>query len=80
MYHEVIVKDLSFEKVLEELVNSSNWEKYYENCGDIHIYNQDNTVLKDKTHFRFKTFEFDVEAEVEEYILDESETCLAWLE
>lgn len=78
--NEVIVKDLSFEKVLEGLVDSSNWEKYYENCGDIYMYNQDNTVLKDKTRFRFKTFGFDVEAEVEEYILDESEGFLrlAW--
>jgi len=78
--NEVIVKDLSFEKVLEGLVDSGNWEKYYENCGDIHMYNQDNTVLKDKTRFRFKTFGFDVEAEVEEYILDESEGFLrlAW--
>lgn len=34
------------------------------------MYNQDSTVLKNDTHFHFKTFGFDVEAQVEEYDLD----------
>ncbi|WP_368394914.1 hypothetical protein [Streptococcus gallolyticus] len=34
------------------------------------MYNQDSTVLKNDTRFRFKTFGFDVEAQVEEYDLD----------
>lgn len=44
------------------------------------MYNQDSTVLKNDTHFHFKTFGFDVEAQVEEYDLDAENGVLrlAW--
>ncbi len=54
--NEVIVKGLDFNKVVQHLRDASCWEKYYKNSGNIHMHNQDNTVLKDKTRFRFETF------------------------
>ncbi|SDB07650.1 poly(A) polymerase [Streptococcus henryi] len=76
--NEVIVKDISFNKVLDGLLDAAKWETYYENSSDVYMYNQDNTVLTTATRFRFKTFGFDVEAEVEEYNLDDNTLRLAW--
>ncbi|MFU0761908.1 hypothetical protein [Staphylococcus pasteuri] len=44
--NEIIVKDLSFDNVIESLLNTSKWENYYSNSSDIYMYNQDSPVLK----------------------------------
>lgn len=76
--NEVIVKGLDFNKVVQHLRDASHWEKYYKNSGNIHMYHQDNTILKDKTRFRFETFGFLVEAQVEEFELKDTILRLAW--
>lgn len=78
--NEVIVKNLDFDRVLDALLDASKRERYYENSSDVYMYNQDSTVLTNNTRFRFKTFGFDVEAQVEEYNLDAENGVLrlAW--
>lgn len=78
--NEVVFKDLDFDKILDGLLDAGKWETYYENSSDVHMYNQDSTVLTNDTRFRFKTFGFDVEAQVEEYDLDAENGVLrlAW--
>ena len=74
--NEVVFKDLDFDKILDGLLDTGKWETYYKNSSDVHMYNQDSTVLKNDTRFRFKTFGFDVE----EYNLDAENGVLrlAW--
>nr|WP_253896381.1 hypothetical protein [Streptococcus gallolyticus] len=62
--NEVVFKDLDFDKILDGLLDTGKWETYYENSSDVHMYNQDATVLKNDTRFRFKTFGFDLEAQI----------------
>ncbi len=76
--NEVIVKGLDFNKVVQHLRDASHWGKYYKNSGNVHMHNQDNTILKDKTRFRFETFGFLVEAQVEEFELKDTILRLAW--
>ncbi|GAA7664857.1 hypothetical protein HpMMM63_15150 [Helicobacter pylori] len=76
--NEVIVKGLDFNKVVQHLRDASHWEKYYKNSGNVHVYNQDDTILKDKTRFRFETFGFLIEAQVEEFELKDTILRLAW--
>ncbi|KEY39767.1 polyketide cyclase [Helicobacter pylori] len=76
--NEVIVKGLDFNKVVQHLRDVSCWEKYYKNSGNVHMHNQDNTILKDKTRFRFETFGFLIEAQVEEFELKDTILRLAW--
>ncbi|MGL2803144.1 SRPBCC domain-containing protein [Helicobacter pylori] len=76
--NEVIVKGLDFNKVVQHLRDASCWEKYYKNSGNVHMHNQDNTILKDKTRFRFETFGFLIEAQVEEFELKDTILRLAW--
>ncbi|WP_430611395.1 SRPBCC domain-containing protein [Enterococcus sp. DIV0876] len=76
--NEVIIKDLSFEKVWEYLSDTSYWEKYYKNSSDIHMYNQESSVLNEETRFRFKTFGFDVEAQIEEFDKKNDIARLSW--
>ncbi|MDO6574904.1 hypothetical protein ACUXOR_001104 [Staphylococcus pasteuri] len=76
--NEIIVKDLSFDNVIESLLNTSKWENYYSNSSDIYMYNQDSPVLKQNTRFKFKTFGFDIEAEVEECMVEDNIARIAW--
>ncbi|GAA9989070.1 hypothetical protein VN1001_14710 [Helicobacter pylori] len=76
--NEVIVKGLDFNKVVQHLRDASHWEKYYKNSENIHMHNQDNTILKDKTRFCFETFGFLIEAQVEEFELKDTILRLAW--
>jgi poly(A) polymerase len=76
--NEVIVKGLDFEKVWHYLADAATWETYYENSSDVQMYNQASTELKADTRFKFKTFGFDVEAQVEECEVDGEVARLAW--
>ncbi|GAA7280428.1 hypothetical protein HpCK40_13830 [Helicobacter pylori] len=76
--NEVIVKGLDFNKVVQHLRDTSYWERYYKNSGNVHVYNQDDTILKDKTRFCFETFGFLIEAQVEEFELKDTILRLAW--
>lgn len=68
--NEVIVKNVSFDKVLNNLIDISNWEKYYSNCSNVHTINQDNSILKLNTEFYFDTFGLKIEAKVVEFNID----------
>lgn len=76
--NEVIVKDLDFEKVWLCLSDTVYWEKYYKNSSNIYMYNQASSQLIKETRFRFKTFGFDVEAQVKELEKSEGIVRLAW--
>jgi hypothetical protein len=76
--NEIIVKDLAFENVIENLIDTSKWEQYYANSSDINMYNQASTKLQQDTRFKFKTFGFDIEAEMEELVIEENIARIAW--
>lgn len=65
--NEVIVKGLTAEEVFDNLLDTSIWESYYDNVGDIYFYNNDGPVLKKDTRFRFSTFGFPIEAQIIEF-------------
>ena len=66
--NEMIIKDLSFNAVWENLINTSVWDKYYSNMADVEFYNQENSYLKEGSIFKFKTFGFPIEAQIIEFI------------
>ena len=55
--NEIIVRNLSFETVIENLIDTSKWEHYYKNSSDIHMYHQTSSKLQQDTRFKFKTFD-----------------------
>lgn len=65
--NEIIVKGLNAREVFDNLIDTSIWETYYNNVGDIYFYQQDGSKLKANTRFRFSTFGFPIEAEVVEF-------------
>lgn len=76
--NEIIVSNLSFENVVTNLIDTSKWESYYSNSSDIYMYNQESSVLQQDTRFKFKTFGFDIEAEMEELQIEKSIARIAW--
>lgn len=76
--NEIIVSNLSFENVVSNLIDTSKWESYYSNSSDIFMYNQESSVFQKDTRFRFKTFGFDIEAEIEELQIDQNIARIAW--
>lgn len=66
--NEMIIKDLSFNAVWENLINTSVWDKYYSNMADVEFYNQEDSYLKEGSRFKFKTFGFPIEAQITEFI------------
>lgn len=65
--NEVIVRGITATDVFDNLIDTSIWESYYDNVGDIYFYNNDGPVLKPGTRFRFSTFGFPIEAEIIEW-------------
>ena len=76
--NEVIVRDVPYQAVLDNLLDASKWPGYYSNCADIHMYNQEDTMLREGTRFRFKTFGFDVESEVIQCSVSDRLLRLSW--
>lgn len=66
--NEMIIKDLNINNVWENLVNTSVWEKYYSNMGNISFENSTNSYLKENSRFSFTTFGFPIKAEITEFI------------
>lgn len=66
--NEMIIKDLSLEKVWENLVNTSSWEKYYSNMAEVEFYDKKGPYLEEGSRFKFKTFGFPIEAKITEFI------------
>ncbi|MCE5098180.1 SRPBCC domain-containing protein [Staphylococcus devriesei] len=68
--NELIIKDLEFEPVVKNLIDTAQWEKYYENSSNINIENTESTELFDNANFKFETFGFGINAKVEEFNVD----------
>lgn len=65
--NEIIVQGITAKDVFENLIDTSIWETYYKNMGDIVFYNHAAPILRQDSRFRFSTFGFPVEAEVIEF-------------
>ena len=65
--NEIIVKGITAKDVFDNLIDTSIWESYYNNVGDIYFYNNDGPKLKADTRFKFSTFGFPIEAQVVEF-------------
>jgi len=76
--NEIIVRGVDLERVVDGLCDAANWTKYYQNCADVKMHNQDDTRLKMGTRFEFKTFGFLVQGEVMECSRDGDVLRLAW--
>lgn len=78
--NEMIIKNLSFNAVWENLINTSVWDKYYSNMADVEFYNQEDSYLKEGSRFKFKTFGFPIEAQITEFIpsFDGEPARVAW--
>jgi hypothetical protein len=66
--NEMIVKDISLDKVWENLINTSAWVQYYTNMADVEFYHEKGPYLKEKSRFKFKTFGFPIEAQITEFV------------
>ena len=79
--NEVIAKGLTVSEVWKYLVDTAQWEKYYDNATNIELTNQDDTVLHFGERFRFDTFGFPIDAQVMEYVApseDDQTARLSW--
>ncbi|MFP8966803.1 SRPBCC domain-containing protein [Pokkaliibacter sp. CJK22405] len=66
--NEVIVANLSIDKVWALLVTPAEWSGYYANSAHPRFYEERGPMLALGDRFYFETFGFPVEAEVVEYI------------
>lgn len=76
--NELIVENLDFDKVVYFLSDTSTWENYYKNSSDINLKNQNSSILNKDTRFSFKTFGFAIEAQIEEFLIDDTTARIAW--
>ncbi len=73
--HNEIDVEASPEKVWFWLTNLTSWPDWYFNSSNIQILNQQSDRLLAGTKFKWKTFGFKVESEIQEYVPN---TRLAW--
>lgn len=79
--NEVIVKDLTVFDIWKYLIDSSQWEKYYDNAANIKLSNGENSLLHYGETFHFDTFGFPIDAQVMELVeptADHPVARLAW--
>lgn len=78
--NEVIVAGLSVAEVWPWLVKPSRWPDYYDNAAEVRLYPPGAGELGLGMRFRFTTFGFPVEAEVNEFELPAPgrAACVAW--
>lgn len=78
--NEIIVKDVDFDKVINNLIDTAQWEKYYKNCSNISIKETTSTQLFNNAEFQFTTFGFVIDAVVEEMEIDTTHKIarIAW--
>ena len=78
--NEVIIAGLTAADVWAYLNNTTYWPGYYKNVSAIEFDNHGGPELSLCQRFRFKTFEFPIEAEVTEHVppLDGEPARLAW--
>lgn len=66
--NEIIVAGLSVADLWPYINTPARWPGYYRNAADVRLYQEGATELSLGTRFRFSTFGFPVEAEVNEYV------------
>jgi len=78
--NEVIATDLSVADVWPLLNTATKWPTYYDNSADVTFHNDDGPELFTGQRFSFKTFGFQVEAEVTEHVApsDGQPARVAW--
>ncbi|WP_313386816.1 hypothetical protein [Chishuiella sp.] len=78
--NELIVKNISIEKVWKNLINPFLWPLYYKNSSDINFKNKEDRELYLNVIFNFKTFGFPISAKVIEFDPPENNqpARLAW--
>lgn len=79
--NEVIVEGLSVPDVWNNLVDTAQWTKYYDNAANIVPEIENDTTLHFGEHFRFDTFGFPIDAQVMELVApvaDSKEARIAW--
>lgn len=64
--NEVIASDLTVFDIWKYLIDTSKWEKYYDNAANIKLTNGENTLLHYGERFHFDTFGFPIDAQVME--------------
>jgi len=65
--NEMIITGVSVEALWDKLTDTAAWPGYYSNASDIRFYDGTGPRLTDGARFRFTTFGFQVEAEVNEF-------------
>ncbi|CAM3830017.1 SRPBCC domain-containing protein [Rahnella bruchi] len=66
--NEMIITGLTVEELWAQLDNTAAWPVYYSNASDIAFHDGSGPGLSDGARFRFSTFGFPVEAQVNEYV------------
>ena len=66
--NEMIITGLTVEQLWAQLDNTAAWPEYYSNASDIAFHDGSGPGLSDGARFRFSTFGFPVEAQVNEYV------------
>ncbi|WP_437879436.1 SRPBCC domain-containing protein [Pseudomonas sp. LRF_L74] len=78
--NEVIVADLSVAEVWPLLNDTRAWPTYYANASNIHFHDGSGPELSSGARFRFTTFGFPVEGQVNEHVapVEGQPARLAW--
>lgn len=79
--NEVIASDLTTADIWRYLVDTSKWERYYDNAANIELTNGENSLLHYAERFHFDTFGFPIDAQVMELVapsVDDPTARLAW--
>lgn len=66
--NEVITSGVEIEDIWNNLVDTSKWEKYYDNATNIDLNDKEDTKLHFAETFHFDTFGFPIDAQVMELV------------
>lgn len=78
--NEVISNEVTLEDVWKNLVDTAQWEKYYDNATNIDLSDKSTSNLQFAETFHFDTFGFPIDAQVMELVapVDGKTARLAW--
>ncbi|UDQ78762.1 SRPBCC domain-containing protein [Erwinia rhapontici] len=65
--NEMVITGVSVAALWDKLTDTAAWPGYYSNASDIHFHDDTGPRLTNGARFRFTTFGFPVEAEVNEF-------------
>jgi len=70
--NEMIITGVSVAALWDKLIDTAAWPGYYSNASDIQFHDGSGPYLTDGARFRFTTFGFVVESEVNEFVAPET--------